>query len=758
MKKLYILSIIVLSALGLRAQLFEISNDPIFRDENGSIVSLALAGGLNQPQFSSYDFNKDGKMDLFVFDRTGNKVLVFISETTAGNIKYRYDPSFEEFFPKGKEFMQLHDYNSDGKPDLWAYQGDSVMLYKDVTTTVPQFDVVKGLLALDKVNYVDWNPNKKLSQITGCLPAIYDVDGDSDIDFVTNLNIFGSNLIFNRNNSIELGNPLTDIGFTIVDKCYGGIAEYGADLIINAVCDNTEAYFKKKHSASKTLMFFDNDGDGDNDLFFGSSERATNPVYYLENGKADLNHFKDTFINIDTAFFSQAIESQIPIAPGMFYLDIDLDGVQDLIMSNNDQDKSAYDIRETNNVLLFLNKGATDMPSFDLSKNNFLVGDMVDYGGRVAPIFADLDGDGDQDLVMATSGDHYLTHDTTDFLVYYQNIGSTTNPDFKLITKDYISLKTKNYRRLAPAFADLDGDSDLDLLLGKQDGTLDFYENTGSSTNPSFILSKENYGNIMVEGNASPAFADLNNDGKIDLLVGNYAGTVGYYENSGSTTSPSFTWVTDSFGGIVVNELISQRFLGSSGEYDSMIYYYYGNATPQVITYSNGLKCLAVGCDEGTVKLYDVSSDLTQKFNMVNDYMKRDYVHTNYVKDWGKGTYPAVADLNGDGLADMLIGNLRGGVHYVQAKNERKIGITKTELTPFRIVPNPTADRFIVVAPTHKPLNYTISNLNGQIIAKGITISGDEISDSLVLSNGIYFVSIKSDDQQFATQKLVISK
>jgi hypothetical protein len=189
-----------------------------------------------------------------------------------------------------------------------------------------------------------------------------------------------------------------------------------------------------------------------------------------------------------------------------------------------------------------------------------------------------------------------------------------------------------------------------------------------------------------------------------------------------------------------------------------MIYYYYGNATPQVITYSNGLKCLAVGCDEGTVKLYDVSSDLTQKFNMVNDYMKRDYVHTNYVKDWGKGTYPAVADLNGDGLADMLIGNLRGGVHYVQAKNKRKIGITKTELTPFRIVPNPTADRFIVVAPTHKPLNYTISNLNGQIIAKGITISGDEISDSLVLSNGIYFVSIKSDDQQFATQKLVISK
>ena len=97
----------------------------------------------------------------------------------------------------------------------------------------------------------------------------------------------------------------------------------------------------------------DNDGDGDNDLFFGSSERSTNPVYFLENGKSDLNYYKDTFISIDTSFFSVADEGKIPVAPAMFYIDVNFDGIKDLILANNDQDKFSYSVREKDNVLLF---------------------------------------------------------------------------------------------------------------------------------------------------------------------------------------------------------------------------------------------------------------------------------------------------------------------------------------------------------------------------------------------------------------------
>jgi hypothetical protein len=764
MKKFFLLSIIVFYAFSLKAQLFEISNDPIFRDETGKIKTLALAGGLNQPQFSAYDFNKDGKMDLFVYDRTGNKVLVFISETTLGNIKFRYDPSYEDFFPKGAEFMQLHDYDNDGKADLWTYIADgatpdSVMLYRNVSTTLPKFDKVKGLFALDKVNYVPFNPNKKLSHIKGCLPAIHDVDADGDIDFITNLNIIGSNMILNCNTSTDRGVPLTDIGYQIVDKCYGGIAEYDGELTIHSPCEYNEAYLKRKHSASKTLLFFDNDGDGDNDLFYGSSEKLTNPLYYFENGKSDLGYYKDTFIRIDTAYFPQVVESQIPVAPGMFYVDIDLDGVNDLILANNEHDKSSYPIHEKNNVLLFLNKGANNNPDFQLLKNDFLVGDMIDLGGRNSPTFADLDGDGDQDLIMATSGDHYFTGDTTDFLVYYQNIGSSTNPDFKLISSDYLSLKAEEYRRLVPTFADVDGDSDLDMFLGKQDGSISFYQNTGTKLSPSFTLITETYQEINVDANAAPVFHDLDKDGTLDLLIGNYNGTINYYRNTGSSSAASFSLVTDSLGGIVVNELISQRFLGDTGLYDSLVYLYYGNSAPQVITYSTGARCLAVGNEEGTIKIYDIPSDITQKYTPATNYMKREFVHTAYTKDWGRGTYPAVADLNGDGIKDILVGNLRGGVHYMQGKDLKTGGISRNfSLLPFQLFPNPVNEEVTIYAPSDKLLNYTITSISGQIVRSGAVSNGGTINGLSSLSNGFYFVNLADSDQQFAPQKMVVNK
>ena len=92
MKKLYLLSIIVLFGLNLRAQLFEISTAPIFRDENASVLSLALAGGLNQPQFSPYDFNQDGNT------QTNNTTTEFSWENTSpgpdfNSLSYTYNNS-----------------------------------------------------------------------------------------------------------------------------------------------------------------------------------------------------------------------------------------------------------------------------------------------------------------------------------------------------------------------------------------------------------------------------------------------------------------------------------------------------------------------------------------------------------------------------------------------------------------------------------------------------------------------------------------
>ena len=102
MRKLAFVSIILVYSLNMSAQLFEISSEPIFKNENGESIPLALTGGLNQPQFSNIDFNNDGKLDLFVFDRNGNKVLTFIAKSVHGKIVYDYDPQYEELFPSAQ--------------------------------------------------------------------------------------------------------------------------------------------------------------------------------------------------------------------------------------------------------------------------------------------------------------------------------------------------------------------------------------------------------------------------------------------------------------------------------------------------------------------------------------------------------------------------------------------------------------------------------------------------------------------------------
>ena len=757
MKKIGFVSIIVFCSLSVWAQLFEISFDPIFRNQEGNPYALALTGGMNQPQFSNIDLNNDGKQDLFVYDRNGNKVLTFLTKIVKGNLTYIYEPKYEELFPLGQEFMQLHDYNQDQNPDLWLYTGDSVVLYQNNGTTFPQFDKIKGLFAFDRVNYVPFNPYKKLSEIKGCLPAIVDVDGDSDLDFITNLNVTGSQMIFNRNTSADSNFQLEKITYDIVDKCFGGVDEYNAELIINAPCYFYEAYKqKKKHVATKTILLFDEDEDGDMDLLFGSSERATNPIYFFRNGKADLNYYKDTFLTIDSMYFSEEIEPLIPVAPAMSYVDVDLDGIKDLVLSSNEIDKSSYPIHEANNVLLFLNKGTSNNVDFVFQNNDFLVGDMIDFGSHSSPTFVDLDGDMDQDLILGTSGNHYVTGDTTDFLVYFENIGTSSMPDFKLIDGDYLGLKSQSIQGIVPTFTDIDGDDDMDLFVGKLDGTISYYQNIGSKTSPSFTFITAIFEDIQVENFAAPHFDDINGDGLTDLLVGRYNGTIDYYKNSGSETSPVFALTQDTFGGIIVNELVRTSKLGSDGViYDTMVYQNYGYSAPEVLHWNNGSRCIAVGNNQGVIRLYEITSDLSQDFVEMENFMKKSFSEALYSKDWGRRTYLSSADLNADGNPDIMVGNDRGGLSFMKGFRKTNRILTSKPIGSFRVIPNPTSTFFTIETDTKKQFDYTIYDLTGSVVTKGSTFSESRIHVTS-LTSGMYFVGMDDGLKNYPLQKLFV--
>ncbi|MFY0643266.1 MAG: T9SS type A sorting domain-containing protein [Bacteroidia bacterium] len=753
MKNILFLFILCVFSVSSQAQLFTIDQDLSFKRADSSSYRMPLAGGLNQAQFSQIDFNNDGDLDLFAFDRSGNKVSCFIAHEFEGEWIYFHDPQYDEFFPEMTEFMILKDYNGDHKPDLWTYDPfySRVMLYKNIGDAYPVFRFKQRLRG-----YNHNNPpfdSTDFIHFKGNLPAVVDMDLDGDVDFVSNLNYCGASLVYFRNLTEDNNESLEDIHFDIPDYCLGNISDNGIEIEIihDTLCPYPRRY-KKKHCGFRTLNFFDDNDDRDLECIFGSSEQLTNPVYVLHNAKTDQKSYKDSFITIDTAYFDPLVEPLISVAPASSIVDVNLDGAMDLILSTNETSVKESSVNETQNVLLFLNTNTTDNSDFDFVQNDFLVEDMLDFGAHTAPALADLDNDGDLDLLIATNGDDAKTNNETHQLVFFKNIGDTLEADFILTDMDYANIKKDSFDGpIIPSLADLDNDGDLDLLLGLIDGTISLYRNNGSPTAANFQFETANYSSINVGERASPCLYDLDEDGLTDLLVGEYDGNINYFRNTGTSSSPVFSLITDSLGGIVTNELIYQS-LG-----DTFIYFYFGNASLGVADLSNKTRGIVAGGAEGKLRVFTIPNNLTadftenteQTFHILNDSL--------YIKDWGADAIPAVGDLDRDGYSDILIGNSRGGLHFLTGRDTRSVKPAEIIRSDLKIYPNPTQGE-LNIAFLHEVnhFGYEIYDLSGRVVQADNAVSKKKISLNSDLVNGTYFIRVMSEKGYYLPYKFVI--
>ena len=181
--------------------------------------------------------------------------------------------------------------------------------------------------------------------------------------------------------------------------------------------------------------------------------------------------------------------------------------------------------------------GATDANAQQFANQGINPFGLTSVYYQNSPEFADLDGDGDLDV---------LTTDGYGAAVYFQNTGTATSPAFAAPVNTPFSLPGYLGNNPKLALVDIDDDGDLDLFVGDYNGTIGYYQNTGTAAAAVFT-SGGNYpfglqgtGTYYSYG-LSPEFADLDDDGDFDLLLTqNYNTGAYYYQNTGDSATASF--------------------------------------------------------------------------------------------------------------------------------------------------------------------------------------------------------------------------
>jgi hypothetical protein len=747
----------IFHSMSLKAQAFHDfgferkTNIPVYGFDE-KLLDLAWTGGLNNCQFHKFDLNFNGIEDLIIFDRHGNRLLTFLNDGSEGEYAYSFAPEYIDYFPAVEHWIQFHDFNNNGKKDIFTYIVGGIKAFKNVSETEIKFEQI----TFPYLTSLYGNIQTNLLVTNVDYPAIVDMDGDGDLDILTFWGL-GTFLEKHTNKSMEYYGHADTLVYEKTDYCWGWFAESDESNVITL----DTCLFLKNHAlpvhvnpdgerhTGSTLLMLDMTGNGLNDLILGDIDYP-GLILLMNGGTQDSAYIT----GIDTLFPSNTRPVDLFSMPAAHFIDVTNNGINDLVVSPFEP--SLRRAKHHDNTWFYKNTGTNELPVFEFEREDLFQHRMIDVGAGSMPVFADINNNGLPDLFVANFGYndtcfydpfYNLQCKYVSQLAFYKNTGTPGNPVFTLIDDDVAGLSELGLRSIYPAFADIYGDGNIEMIIGHADGGLMLFKDISDGKGfPEFALVDDDFQNIKVSGFSTPQLIDLNGNGLFDLVIGQQNGKISYYRNQGSNTIPQFIRVSDELGGVNVTDPFTS---------------YTGHSIPHFFHDTENILRLFVGSESGRIFYFNyIENNLDGNFTLAEERLL-------LIRE-GIRTAPATAYLSGNEFPDMVIGNYSGGLSFYQGTLPKPFGIKDFEVSKgkgFDVFPNPASSIVMLVLDREENVSASLEvfDMTGRLVHKEINLVNRQMIIPVDEWNrGLYIFRVKftanNGSQQIGMKKVIITK